>query len=101
MQEHIEELHEKTKMSREDFRKLLHLILRKVLIVPNDVLEPNKDKSIEIIKDIDLDDAPFIACALAYSDSVIWSDDKKLKNQDKVNILNTKEMIDYLDNKKE
>ena len=99
MHEHIDELHEKTKLSKENFKKLLHLIQKKVVIVPNDVLELYKDEAVEIIKDIDLDDAPFIACALAYPNSAIWSDDKKLKNQYKIKILNTKEMIDYLDNK--
>ncbi|MBD3204288.1 hypothetical protein GF327_08395 [Candidatus Woesearchaeota archaeon] len=86
-------------MSKKAFKKLLHLILRNVLIVPNDVLEPYKNEAVKIIKDIDLDDAPFIACALAYPNSTIWSDDKKLKQQSKIKILNTKEMIDYLDSR--
>ncbi len=73
MHEHIDELYTKTKLSKDDFKKLLHLILRKVVIVPNDVLEPYKDKSVEIIKDIDIDDAPFIACSLAYPNSAIRS----------------------------
>jgi predicted nucleic acid-binding protein len=76
MQEHIEELREKTMLSKEEFRRLLQLILMKVLIVPNDVLEPYKEEAIEILKDIDIDDAPFIACGLAYSNSVLWSDDE-------------------------
>ncbi|MEK6916124.1 MAG: PIN domain-containing protein [Nanoarchaeota archaeon] len=100
MQEHIDELHEKTKLQKEDFRKLLHLILKKVLIVSDEVLDPFKQEAIEIIKNIDLDDTLFIACALAYSDSAIWSEDKRLKKQDKIKILNTKELIEYFDETK-
>jgi len=32
---------------------------------------------------------------LAYSESVIWSDDKQLKKQNDITILNTFEMINY------
>ena len=98
MEEHKEELMQKSKMSKEDFDKLLELLLKKVLIVPEEVLKTYKDESIEIVKDIDLDDAVFIACALANPESVIWSDDKKLKRQNKVKILNSTEMMQYLAN---
>jgi predicted nucleic acid-binding protein len=67
-----------------------------VLIIPEEVLKLHKKEALEIVKDIDLDDVVFIACALAYPDSSIWSDDKKLKKQNKIKILNTAEMIKYL-----
>jgi len=96
MEKHIDELLEKACMNRVDFDKLLHIILRKVLIVPASVMNAYKDEALGIIKDIDIDDTLFIACALAYPGSVIWSDDAVLKSQIRVNILNTKEMIKYL-----
>jgi predicted nucleic acid-binding protein len=96
MQKHKSELLKKSRMSERDFNKLLQLILRKVVIVPNEVLIPYKKEAYEIVKDIDLDDILFIACALAYPNSVIWSDDKKLKRQSKVKILNTQEIIKFL-----
>ena len=66
--------------------------------MPEEVLKTYKEKSIEIVKDIDLDDAVFIACALANPGSIIWSDDKKLKKQGKIKILNSTEMMQYLTN---
>jgi len=36
------------------------------------------------------------ACALAYKDSVIWSDDKKLKKQSEIQIINTSEMYNII-----
>lgn len=98
MEEHKDELLKKSKMNKEDFDKLLETLLKKVLIVPEEVLKGHKDEAIEIVKDIDLDDAVFFACALAYTESIIWSDDKKLKKQNKVKILNSTEMMQYLTN---
>ncbi|MBI2574581.1 hypothetical protein HYV82_01730 [Candidatus Woesearchaeota archaeon] len=67
--------------------------MEKVVVVPEEVLEAHKERAIELVRDIDLDDALFIACALAYPKSVIWSDDKKLKRQNAIKILNTAEMM--------
>tara|TARA_Y100000310_G_scaffold332587_1_gene408467 strand:+ start:158 stop:574 length:417 start_codon:yes stop_codon:yes gene_type:complete len=86
----------KSKMNEEDFNKLMNLILTKVLIVPNELLLPFKEEALDIIKDIDLNDVIFIACGLAYRNSIIWSDDKKLKKQNRIKILNTKEMIEFV-----
>jgi len=96
-QKYKNELLEKSNMPKEEFEKLFRLILSKVLIVPNEVLMPYREKAFEIVKDIDPKDVLFIACALAYSGSIIWSNDKKLKKQSKARILNTEEIIDSLE----
>ena len=83
-------------MSGEDFSKLLQLILKKVVIVPNEVLIPYRKEAFEIVKNIDPDDVLFVACALAYHNSIIWSNDRKLKKQSRVKVLNTKEIIKLL-----
>ena len=59
-----------------------------------------KNQAYELVKDIDPDDILFIACALAYPESIIWSDDKKLKQQHKINIINTTEMYSLIYSKK-
>ena len=83
-------------MTEYDFKKLLQIILKKVMVVPNEVLIPYKSDASNITKDIDPDDAMFFACALAYSESILWSDDKKLKKQAKVKVLNTQEIMNVL-----
>ena len=93
MQKHKEEILKKSRMSEEDFNKLLQLILKKVVIVPNEVLIPYRNEAFEIVKNIDPDDVLFVACALAYPDSIIWSNDGKLKKQSRVKVLNTQEII--------
>ena len=96
IQEHKTELLKKSGMSEEDFNKLLQLILKKVVIVPNEVLVPYKKEAFEIVKTIDPDDVLFVACALAYPNSIIWSNDRKLKKQSIVKVFNTKEIIKLL-----
>jgi len=76
---------------------LLSLILTRVKLVSPELLETNKLEALEIAKSInDLDDLLFIACALTYSDSAIWSNDKDLKRQSKVKVMDTKEFLIFL-----
>ena len=96
MIKHKDELLMKSKMNSGDFNKLLKLLMKKVIIMPNNTIASYKAESLKIIGKIDQNDAIFIACALAYQDSIIWSDDKKLKEQNKVIILNTKEIISFI-----
>ena len=97
IKEHKEELIEKTGLEKAEFRTLIKLILKKIKIVPTEVLNEFKDEALEIVKDIDKDDVIFIACALAYENSLIWSEDKKLKKQNKVEVYNTKEIMELID----
>lgn len=96
MERHQQELFEKSQMNKKDFSQLLQIVLKKVIIVPNESLINYRKEALEIIKDIDKDDTIFIGCALAYPNSIIWSDDKKLKLQNKIKVLNTKEIIKLL-----
>lgn len=68
---HKETLLNKSQMNIKDFNMLLNILLRKVMIVPTEVLFPYRKEAYEIVKDIDPDDSLFIACALAYPDSFI------------------------------
>lgn len=86
----------KSKMGEKDFNLLLDLLLKKVLIIPARTLKHHKKQAMEIIKEIDKNDVIFIACALAYPNSILWSEDKKLKNQKEITVLSTKEIIGFL-----
>ncbi len=99
-QKYKEELLQKSRMPEKDFNELFQLILNKVLIVPNGVLVPYKKEAFEILRDIDPKDVLFVACALAYPGSIIWSNDKHLKKQTRVNVLTTEEIIDVLEGQK-
>lgn len=92
MNNHIDELLIKSKMNKKDFDLLLKILLNKVIIISNKDLLNYKKEAIEIVKNIDIDDVVFFACALSYKDSIIWSDDKNLKLQNKIKIINTSEI---------
>jgi len=96
LQNHKNELLKKSQMNKIDFNKLLEILLERVKIIPKSKLLNYKDKAYKIIKDIDINDIEFIACALAYPNSIIWSDDKALKKQSKIKIFNTEEIIGIL-----
>lgn len=84
---------EKSELTEFEFDAVLQQLFLKITIVPNEITKPHYQKAYDIIKTIDPKDTSFIACVLAYNDSVLWSDDKKLKNQKLVSVFNTSEII--------
>src|SRR3989338_3268869 len=96
LEKHKDELMSKSRMEKEDFDALLHLLLSKMIIVPTTSLKPHKEEAVSIIRNIDMDDAVFIACALAYPGSIIWSGDKKLKLQQRIRVFNSSEIKEVL-----
>ncbi|MBD3261767.1 MAG: PIN domain-containing protein [Candidatus Altiarchaeales archaeon] len=93
LEKHKDEIQKKSGLSKDDFNQLLELLLEKVHVIPNEVLDRHKDESIERVKEIDLNDAVFIACALAFPNTILWTDDKKLKQITEIQITNTQEII--------
>ncbi|MFH1721154.1 MAG: PIN domain-containing protein [Candidatus Altiarchaeota archaeon] len=93
LEKHKIELQRKSGLTEAEFNQLLGLLLSKVVIAPNELLKKHRKEAIETVKDIDLYDAPFIACTLAYPNSILWTDDKKLKKLKNITALNTQEII--------
>jgi predicted nucleic acid-binding protein len=97
-QKHKLEIFNKSQLTKNEFDNLFLTILQRVIIVPNELLENKKDEALKIVENIDINDVIFFACALTYTNSIIWSEDKKLKTQDKIKVLNTKEIIELISN---
>mgnify|MGYP001561547316 CR=1 FL=1 len=95
-EKHKDEIFRKSEMSADEFNKLLALLLRKVIIVPSEVLEPHRQEAHEIVKNIDINDTLFVACALLYKGSIIWSNDSQLKKQQRIKVINTVEAMELL-----
>ncbi len=91
-----QELLLKSKMQEEEFNKLLQIILEKVIVISNEDIRHYRKEAWELIKDIAPEDVIFIAVGLAYQNSILWSNDKNLKSQNRVKVLNTKEIIKIL-----
>tara|TARA_Y100000310_G_scaffold336702_1_gene421951 strand:+ start:954 stop:1313 length:360 start_codon:yes stop_codon:yes gene_type:complete len=53
------------------------------------------EKAHSIMKDIDIRDTIIVACALAIPESVVWSDDKHLHQQEVVTVMSTSDVVKY------
>ncbi|MBI2147401.1 PIN domain-containing protein [Candidatus Woesearchaeota archaeon] len=84
----------KSGMDEKEFNELFGVLLRKVMIVPTEILSLYYDESEKLARIAESpEDQLFFACAMAYPDTVIWSNDKRLKKQTVVKIITTGEMI--------
>ncbi|HLC84182.1 MAG TPA: PIN domain-containing protein, partial [Candidatus Nanoarchaeia archaeon] len=72
---------EKSGMDESSYQQLLVKLLGKLSLIPTDLIKKHLGQATEIMKLIDVKDAPFIAAALSYPDAVIWSDDKDFEKQ--------------------
>ena len=82
----------KSGSSYNDFDKLYFLLMEQIYIVPHTSIKAHIPKAVELVKDIDEDDILFIATALAYPKSILWSNDAALRRQNVVHVMNTKEI---------
>ncbi len=83
---HKEELLEKTERTTEEFFRLLETLKRRIVIVPLEELVPYVKEAEKLTPDTD--DMVYFALALKLS-CAIWSNEKKLKEQDKITVYNT------------
>ncbi len=84
-------LREKTKRSNIEFAQYLNILNEKIKIIPHKVIMPFIKKA-EIISP-DPNDLVYLACALA-TNSKIWSNDKKLKEeQEEIKVITTEELV--------
>ena len=93
IEDHKEELLKKTKRTEQDFYKVLETLKRRIILVPLEELTPYVTETEKICPDPD--DIIYFALALKL-DCSIWSNDKDLKQQDKIKIYYTHELLNYL-----
>jgi predicted nucleic acid-binding protein len=95
IEKHKKELIRKSKLEDDAFQYLMDTIFDKIQVFDLDAIEPYKNKAIEIMADIDISDAPFIALALHWGCS-IWSNDGHFKKQNHVEVYTTGEIKEML-----
>jgi len=86
---HKQEILDKVKRTEEEFEEALDRINSVIKIIPNEDFIEYVDEARKICPDID--DVMYFALALKLK-SAIWSDDKKLKQQDKIRVYSTEEL---------
>ena len=97
IEKHKNEFIEKSGLTNEEFETLLNFLLENIIIIKQEEYASKLELSKEIMKDIDIEDANYIALALLIVNDGIWSDDKHFKQQDKIKIYTTNELVDFLE----
>ncbi len=88
-EKHKEEILGKTERTTEDFFRLLEILKRRITLVPLEELTEYVEEAEKITPDSN--DMAYFALALKLN-CAIWSNDKKLKEQDKIKIYHTHEL---------
>jgi len=88
--EHRDEIIQKTHRCKADFWDVMGILKSKISIVPLSEFERFMEKAHEVSPD--RDDAIYFAVAFAIK-GAIWSNDRNLKSQKAVRILNTEEIV--------
>jgi len=82
---------EKTNRSKEDFEHYLTILREEIEIIPENIINPFIQKAEKFSPDEK--DTVYLACALAIN-SKVWSNDKKLKeDQKEIDVITTEELI--------
>ena len=89
LEKHKEEILKKTERTEEEFFRLIEIIKRRIVIVPLEELVPYVEEAEKLTPDPD--DMAYFALALKLN-CTIWSNDKKLKKQNKTEVYNTHEL---------
>lgn len=84
---------EKSNSNENEVETLLSLVLDEVEVLPIESYKDKLSKAENLIGEEDIKDVPFLAVAL-HKECRIWSDDKDLKKQEKVEVETTEEVIE-------
>lgn len=89
-----DEILSKTHRTEEEFEIFLSVLEDRIDIIPKNEFEKFMPEALRILPS-HIKDAEYLSLALKYN-CPIWSEEKLLKTQSKVEILNTKELYDKL-----
>lgn len=87
---------EKSGLDEGSYYFILTNLFKHIRLVPDEDVLKNWDEAKKIMEKIDEEDVVFIAAALSFDNSVIWSDDAHFDKQNKVEVLKTRDMVRLL-----
>jgi predicted nucleic acid-binding protein len=93
IEEHRQELLDKTRLTNEQLNLALSSLFSRVFVLSDIAVESKMDEAREIMDAIDPDDTPFIALASAVENDGIWSDDKHFQQQTRITVWQTKDLL--------
>ena len=96
IEEHIDEIVEKSEVTKKRIYDVLDTILEQIKVIPAHDFSGHYQKAYQHMKGIDESDAPFLALALSFENDGIWSNDSHLHEQNLVRVWTTEEVLDEL-----
>ena len=97
VREYKEYVVKKTGMTFEQIELLFQIVLENINIIPEEKVKKKMEEAIKIMENIDRDDSPILACALAVQNDGIWTEEKHFEKQIKVKVWKTEELITILE----
>jgi predicted nucleic acid-binding protein len=91
LRKHKKTIIDKSGLPEKDIDKLLDKLLEYVVLIPTEAVKSHLDEAKLIMQKIDPNDVVFIAAALTFRNSVIWSDDKDFERQKRIRIVKTRD----------
>ena len=83
-------------MSKENIELLFALFSENIETVSDNDIKRKMPEAIKIMENIDINDAPILACALAIRNQGIWTEDRHFEKQDKVRMWKSADLLDHL-----
>ena len=83
---------EKSGISDAVYEDTLNGLLACVLLIPAEEIEETLEESKKLMQHIDPMDVVFLAAAMAYPESILWSDDRHFERQKAVRIVKTEQL---------
>ncbi len=93
LREHREEVMKKAKIEESEFNEIINVLREHVIFVEEDFYAEFIPLALEITPD--KDDADFVALALKIN-APLWSNDKRLREIQEIDVLNTQELLELL-----
>ncbi len=81
---HADELRRRSGLPSADFLKLVGELSSQIVWVPDEAIQAHLEEAANALADVDIDDVPCLACALAVAADAVWSHDRDFDRQDLV-----------------
>ncbi len=93
---HANLIEKKAKLSSKDIQYVMDMLFSRITIYPKEEYSDCYVQAKEIMKDIDPDDAPFLALAMKTKVDSIWSEDKGFQQRSHIKVYTTKQLLELI-----
>jgi predicted nucleic acid-binding protein len=93
---HTDLIKNKAKLAPNDLQYVMDMLFTRITIYSKEEYADCYIQATDIMKDIDPDDAPFLALAMKTKVDGIWTEDKGFQRQNHVKIYSTKELLEII-----